>query len=95
MNIYKQSLSSNNFKHADIHRYRVGLERVYGKEHLDYVTNLKGKQEPLRLRDNDYKEYIKIVNKIIKEIKTSDLDFSTEQRLNLRNEYNKRIGIYL
>lgn len=94
MNIYKQSLYSNSFKHADIHKYREGLERVYGKEHLEYVTNLKGKQEPLRLRENDYKELLKKVNSILREIKKTDLDFNAEERLKLRNEYNKRIGIY-
>lgn len=94
MNIYKQSLHSNSFKHADIHKYREGLERVYGKEHLEYVTNLKGKQEPLRLRENDYKELLKKVNSILREIKKTDLDFNVEERLKLRNEYNKRIGIY-
>ena len=94
MNIYKQSLHSNNFKHADIHKYREGLERVYGKEHLEYVTDLKGKQEPLRLRENDYKELLKKVNSILREIKKTDLDFNAEERLKLRNEYNKRIGIY-
>lgn len=93
-NIYLQSVYSNQHLSGDPINFLIGLETMYGKEHKDYVYNLKGKYPPFKPTKEEIKEYIKISRQIIKELKQLDLTYSKEHRLRLRNEYNKRIGIY-
>lgn len=93
-NIYLQSVYSNQYLSGDPINFLIGLEKMYGKEHKEYVYNLKGKYPPFKPTKEEIKEYIKISRQIVKELKQLDLTYNAEHRLKLRKEYNKRIGIY-
>ena len=93
-NIYLQSVYSNQHLSGDQINFLKGLEIMYGEEHKEYVYNLKGKYPPFKPTKEEIKEYIKVSRQIVKELKQLDLTYSKEHRLKLRNEYNKRIGIY-
>lgn len=93
-NIYLQSVYANQHLSGDPINFFKGLEILYGKEHKEYVYNLKGKFLPFKPTKEEIKEYIKTARQIVKELKSLDLPYSPEHRLRLRNEYNKRIGIY-
>lgn len=93
-NIYLQSVYSNRDLSGDILRFQEGLITMYGKEHKEYVYNLKSKYPPFKPTKEEIINYIRIARQIVKELKQLDLNYSAEHRLKLRNEYNKRIGIY-
>lgn len=93
-NIHIQSEYSNTYKSGDSINYMNGLIRTYGKDYFDYVSGLKSLQ-PINLTVNDLKEKIKIARQIVKEMSNNyDCQFTSEDRLGLRNEFNNRIGIY-
>jgi hypothetical protein len=93
-NIHIQSEHSNSFKGGDNDRFDEGLERIYGLEYKDYVRSLN-KSKPIMLTIPDIKEKIAIATRIKKELIELNNTYTTTERIDLRHEYNKRIGIYL
>lgn len=92
-NIHIQSAHSNSWKGGDNIRYQQGIVRVYGQEYLDYMNSLQG-HPTINLTIEDIREKISISRKIIKELKDLDLVYSVQERINLREKYNKILGIY-
>ncbi len=93
-NIYAQSVYANQYLSGDQINFLNVLSEVYGIEHKEYVLNLKSHYKLIKLSLEDLKEKIKTAREIVKELKKADLTYSTKVRLELRKEYNKRIGIY-
>lgn len=92
-NIHIQSEHSNKWKAGDSIRYDQGLERVYGKEYLEYVRSLSLVQ-PIKLSIQDIESKIKIARSIVKHLKLEDKIYDANIRLELRKKFNNMLGIY-
>jgi len=92
-NIHIQSEYSNKHKGGDNIRYKEGIERVYGKQYLEFINELQ-QTETINLSIVDIQNVMPEVKQIIKELKDSELIYSPDERIMLRNKYNERIGIY-
>lgn len=93
LNIYMQSYESNGPKGGDNHLFRQGLIDTYGQNHLDLVESLK-RIPALHLSKQDLIDARKIAMEIRNELK-ADLKYrEPKERIALREEINKRIGIF-
>lgn len=92
-NIHLQSEHSNTYLSGDILRYQKGLRTIYGIKYFEYVENISLIQ-PIKLTKEELKEKIAISKEIIKELKAKDLTYNAKERMDLRKEYNERLGIY-
>lgn len=95
MNIYGQSVHSNQWKSGDQINYLIGLERDFGKDHKDYVLSLKGLYPILKITSEEIKPKIEIVRGLIKWVRSQDRKFTNKERIELRKEFNAKIGIYI
>ena len=95
LNIFNQSKSDNFFKGGKGSNYSIRLKEVFGVFVRDEIESLPAKYKSIHLTDNDYLEKIIICKKIVKELKSVDRVYSTDERIMLRREYNERIGIYV
>lgn len=93
-NIYAQSVHANKYLDGDQANYLETLKYVFGAEHEEYVKSLKSIYSKLNFKLIDFPEKIKIARKIVRELRAEDRDYTTTERIELRKEYNKRIGIY-
>lgn len=93
MNIYAQSVEQNQHKSGNPIGFMDGLEQTFGKEHLEAVMALKS-HPALRITVDEIKEKIPICRSILTYLKLHDRTFTTQERLELRKEYNLKIGIY-
>jgi hypothetical protein len=95
-NIHLQDYYCNVHKSANQRGYDEGLTRIYSPEYLDYVKyRIKNDyHQPIKLQVFEIKEKIVICRRIIKELEQNKTQRSPEERLQLRNKYNKEIGIY-
>lgn len=96
LNIWIQSEHSNSHKSGDSLRYRDGLEELYGKEFTDNLYAHLKQTEPIKLSIEELKEKKRIAKNIISTYKKlwEHLTLTTADRLNMRIEFNNRIGIY-
>jgi hypothetical protein len=92
-NIHLQSEHSNSYKGGDNNRYREGLVREYGQKYADYVDSLKSIQ-PIKLSKSDLIEIKNIATVIKNELKNNPVVMTAQERIEIRDEINKRIGIY-
>jgi hypothetical protein len=94
-NIHLQDYYCNVEKSANLHQYDLGLINRYGKEYWEYVKFDIVRLFPLlKMTKNEYQDKINIARQIVKELKAVNLTYNAKQRLELRKEYNNRIGIY-
>lgn len=93
-NIFLQSAAANNHKSGDTINFQEGLKRVYGQEYFEYVEGLR-KTPPIKLTVETIKDKIIIARLIVKELKELGNTYSVAERIELRNEFNRRLGIYL
>lgn len=94
MNIYAQSVQSNQHLSGDQINFLEGLEIDFGKEHKEYVLSLKKLHPILKITIEDIKPKIPLVRSLIKWIRLQDRKFTNEERIFLRKEFNEKIGIY-
>ena len=92
-NIFAQSVHDNQWKSGNQLEFVKGIELTFGDEISDYCISLKG-LPLLKLSIEEIKEKIQIARAILKWLKLQDRKFSIEERINLRYEYNNKIGIY-
>lgn len=93
-NIYAQSIEQNQHKGGSPLEYVEGLEYYFGKEHKEFVLNLKYKYPCLKVIMPNVKEGIQKAKAIIKWLKLQDRQFTTEERLLLREKFNQELNIY-
>lgn len=91
-NIHRQSAQSNKWQNDD-HLLREGLKLEYGIEYYQYVEGLKNLLK-LKYSNEDYKLFTIKARKIVRRLIKEDKTYSLIERLNLRKEINKEIGIY-
>lgn len=94
-NIFLQSTHDNMYKSGNINGFLYGLTEEYGKEYCEYVQCLKGAYKGLKLSIEEIKEATVKARQILKRLKDADITHSAQQRIRLRTEYNKYIGIYV
>lgn len=93
-NIFLQSEHSNVYKSGDTIRYQDGLKKIYGQEYFEYVESLR-KTPPIKLTIETLKDKIIIARLIVRELKELGNTYSPKERIELRNNLNLRLGIYL
>ena len=94
-NIFKQTRYCNSKSEGNKVAYNEGLIKMYGNIYFDKVNALKLTYKTINLLHSEIPTYLKEARKILRELKKLDLEYSPKQRMALRDEYNKRIGIYL
>lgn len=92
-NIFAQSVHDNQYKSGNSLEFINGIELTFGAEIKDYCFSLKGLKET-KLTVDELKEKISIARSIVKWLKLQDRMFTTTERIDLRTEFNKQLGIY-
>jgi len=93
-NIFKQTRYCNSKSEGNKMAYYNGLKDLYGLEYAEKVNNLPKSIDVLKLPNSDLPNKIKEARKIVRELKSLDMVYSPKVRIELRQKYNKRIGIY-
>lgn len=95
-NIHLQDYNCNCEKGGNIHYYDLGIIDRYGNKYWEYVKFSVVKEYPLiKFSMQDLEEAILKARKIKKDLEKSNMIFNSEQRIILRNKFNKMIGIYV
>jgi hypothetical protein len=92
-NIHVQTFHSNGWKSGDETRYRLGLIKIYGQEYYDFVEGLRHIKN-IDLNKERLKELKPLISKIRNDLKRNPTKRTPQERIELRNEINERIGIY-
>lgn len=94
-NIHRQCFSCNGKKGGQPILYLEGIVREYGQEYADYIHyDIKRKYTYLGLTVETIKEKILIAKLIKKELIELGNTYDAKERVQLRYDLNKRIGIY-
>jgi hypothetical protein len=94
LNIYAQSVYANQYLSGDQINFINGIEENYGSGLKDYVLRLKSEYPILKLTTDELKEKITIARSIVKHLKLENKTYNSIQRIDLRRQFNKMIGIY-
>lgn len=94
MNIFAQSVYSNQYLSGNQINFLSGLEQLYGKDIKECVLSLKSRYNAIKLSQEDLKEKIQIAKQIVKYLETENKIYNAKERIELRNKFNKMIGIY-
>lgn len=94
LNIYAQSVYANQHLSGDQINFMNGLSDNYGKGLQSIVLRLKSDYKVLKLSIEDLKEKIVIAKSIVKHLELENKNYNSIQRIELRQKYNKIIGIY-
>lgn len=93
-NIHIQSFESNHWKSGDTLKYQGGIRKVYGEEYLAFMDGLQ-KHPPIQLRKKEMIELYENACKIRIKLRKNEKIRSSKQRIELRNQVNLELGIYL
>ena len=93
LNIWGQDFNSNGAKGGEPTEFKNGLITLYGNEFFESLESLKSIKS-INLKIDDLKEKISIARGILKWLKLQDRKFSNSERLELRIEFNEKLGIY-
>lgn len=92
-NIFAQSVHDNQWKSGNQLDFVSGIELTFGTDIKEYCLSLKGLPE-LKMAIEEIKAKIPIARGILKWCKLQDRKFTTEERISLRTEFNKKLNIY-
>lgn len=92
-NIFGQSVHDNRDKSGNEIEYFLRLEKVFSKELQDFIVKLK-QIKAIHLSKDDIRDKISISRGLVKWIKLQDRKFTKIERLQLRNDFNTKLGIY-
>ena len=91
-NIHRQSAQSNHNQNDD-GLLREGLINEYGKEYMDFISELR--QCPsLNYSNIEYKDFYRLACKIALQLKREGNRFELKERIDARNRINKELEIY-
>ena len=94
-NIFKQTRHCNSMSEGNKLEYFRGLIRMYSQDYAFFVESQALKYKLVKISSDDYPILIKRCRKIIKELRKLDLRYTANERILLRDKYQKEIGIYL
>lgn len=92
-NIHVQSAHSNKWKAGDPIKYREGIIEIYGKKYMEFMDGLKA-TPALRLSKPELEELYTTASYIALELNKTKRARLPKERILLRNEINKTLGIY-
>lgn len=93
-NIHIQSEQSNSYKSGDTLNYQAGIRRIYGQDYFNRLEGLKS-IPAMHLTKDRIRELLPIARRIIKELEKSGEVYPPEKRIELRDHYNRELGIYI
>jgi hypothetical protein len=91
-NIHRQSAQSNKWQNDD-GLLREGIEKEYGKEYMEFISQLRRTPE-LKYTHEEYKELIVRARKLVTEYQARNRTYSKAERIEHRNRVNALLGIY-
>lgn len=92
-NIHRQSAQSNHYQNDD-GLLREGIVREYGKDYMDFISELR-QINRLEFNNDEFKTLYNRASKIALEMQREGKIYPTvEERIEKRNELNLRLGIY-
>ena len=94
-NIFKQSGHCNFYSEGNKAAYRKGIIKMYGKDYQEYVQKLHLIYPKSQITAEMLPGLLKEARKIERELKKADEIYPPAIRIRLREEYNKRLGVYL
>ncbi|RLI34492.1 hypothetical protein DRO66_08725 [Candidatus Bathyarchaeota archaeon] len=95
-NIHIQTFKDNSWESGNINGYRDGLKTRYGSAYLELiVSDLRGLYPILKLSVAQIEESTVEARKIVKELLKIDKQYNSDQRIELRETVNERLGIYV
>ena len=95
-NLHLQDYNCNCAQSGNIQGYDLGLIDRYGKEYWEYVKfYLVAKYPLLKMAKHEYQDKIDIANRIVKWLQLQNKIYNAKERIELREKFNKEIGIYL
>lgn len=94
-NIFKQTRYCNSMSEGNKSAYNEGLIKMYGKDYFNLVDGLALKYSYVKIMHQEIPIALKEARKILRELKKVDLEYPAATRIKLREELNKRIGIYI
>jgi len=94
-NIYAQSVYANQYLSGDQTNFIAGLRKYYGNDHAEYVLGLKANNKPLKLTPLEIEQKTSIARSVVKWLKLQDKTYDAKQRIDLRKEFNNKLGIYI
>ena len=92
-NIFAQSVHDNRDKSGNPLEYMSRLKELFGSEMQEYCLALKGLPS-LHLSQEELKDKIVIAKSIIKWLKLQDRIYTHKERIELRDQFNSKLGIY-
>jgi len=93
LNIFNQSEYDNGNRGGAPLEYMQGIKNTFGNELWEEIESLKA-HPPIKQTIPEIREKISIARGVVKELARADKLYSLEERIYLRREINKRIGIY-
>lgn len=94
-NIARQCFKCNGHNGGEPVKYLEGLEREYGAEYAEFVHyGIRRRYVIMKWTVEDIKEWTMIARLIIKELKGLENNYTAQERIELRTEYNFRLKIY-
>lgn len=95
-NIWAGCEPCNSFKGGNLNGYDLCLIATFGNEYWEEVKfGLTREYQILKLTKPEVNEKIKIAREIVRELKQADKVYTNEERIELRDKYNKRLAMYL
>ncbi len=92
-NIHRQSAQSNHFQNED-GLLREGLVNEYGQPYMDFVSELR-RTPSLEYTNDDFHQLTIKARAISTRLKKENLTYPLEKRIELRNQINLELEIYL
>lgn len=92
-NIYAQSVEQNQHRSGNPLGFIEGLENTFGSDFKDACISLKG-LPALNLSKEELREKTAIARGIVKWLKLQDREFTTRERLELRERFQEELNIY-
>ena len=94
-NIFVQCMRCNSFNSGMLLEYGKGLKQTFGQTTKDYCeTFIVSEFKSIKLNQNELIEASKKANQIIKFLKLENKIYDYRERIVLRKQFNKIIGIY-
>ena len=94
-NIFMQNGWCNNQGSSSEEQFLKGIKKMYGNEYGEFVDWLALKYSYIGLKAHEYPEIITEALKIARELKKTDSVYTPKQRIELREECNNRLNIYI
>ena len=94
-NIFVQCMRCNGFNGGMLLDYGKGLKQTFGGAIKEYCeSTIVSEFKFVKLNQNDLKEASRKATEIIKFLQLENKEYNRVERINLRKQFNKMLGIY-